>query len=138
SVLAAHVFAMRFGGIQAGISSWWGPGTPTDTRVPSLLNAAHGMSFHWALYYEQEGYGDPSTGQLQTDLKFIRDHYASDPSYLRIDGKFVVFAYADPNDRCGMADRWRDAQAPDIGAYVVLKVFPGYRACQGDAPAWHQ
>ena len=137
SVLAAHVFAMKYAGIQAGIASWWGPGSPTDTRVPKLLTAAHGKSFHWALYFEEEGYGDPSVAQLQSEMAYIRDHHATDPSYLRIDGKWVLFVYADPNDRCGMAHRWRDAQTPDLGAYVVLKVFPGYRTCSTGA-AWHE
>jgi hypothetical protein len=129
---------MQWGGIQAGIASWWGPGSPTDARIPALLNAAHGKGFHWTLYYEEEGYGDPSVEQIRSELTYVRDHYSTDPSFLRVDGKFVMFVYADPNDRCGMAERWRQAQTVDLGIYVVLKVFPGYRVCGASAPAWHE
>ena len=57
----------------------------------------------------------------------MRDRYGNDPSFLRVNGKFVVFVYADGNDACGMVDRWK--QANTVGAYIVLKVFPGYRDC---------
>ena len=36
-VVSQHIAAMQYGGIQAGISSWWGQGTKTDQRVPTLL-----------------------------------------------------------------------------------------------------
>ena len=75
---------MQYGNIQAGISSWWGQGTPTDTRVAGLLSAAAGTNFRWSLYYEPEGVGDPSASQIQSDLTYIRNHYGSDPSYLRV------------------------------------------------------
>jgi hypothetical protein len=137
NVVDQHIDAMRYGGIDAGIASWWGPGSATDQRVPLLLSRAHGKWFHWALYYELEGYSDPSVDQLRADLAYIRDHYASDPSYLKVRGQFVVFAYADPQDRCGMADRWAQANST-IGAFVVLKVFPGWHSCIGDGEAWHE
>ena len=35
-----------------------------------------------------------------------------------------------------MSDRWK--QANTVGAYVVLKVFPGYRACTSQPDGWHQ
>jgi hypothetical protein len=47
-----------------------------------------------------------------------------------------VFVYSDANDAAGMADRWR--QANDGSAYVVLKVFSGYRAVAAQPSAWHQ
>ena len=36
-----------------------------------------------------------------------------------------------------MADRWKQANAA-IGAYLVLKVFGGYRSCLEPAAGWHQ
>jgi hypothetical protein len=32
--IRAHLRAMEYGGIEVGISSWWGRGEPTDERVP--------------------------------------------------------------------------------------------------------
>ena len=127
---------MQYGNIQAGIASWWGQGTPTNTRVAGLLSAATGTTFRWALYYEPEGVGDPSTSQIQSDLTYILNHYGKNPSYLRVNGKFVVFVYAGPNDACGMANRWK--QANTVGAYVVLKVFAGFASCASQPDSWHQ
>jgi hypothetical protein len=136
SILKQHIAMMQYGNIQAGIASWWGQGSQTDTKINGLLQAAAGTNFRWALYYELESQGDPTSTTIQNDLIYIRDHYGNDPSYLRVNGKFVVFVYADGNDACGMADRWK--QANTVGAYVVLKVFSGYRNCASQPDSWHQ
>jgi hypothetical protein len=135
-VIANHIAAMQYGNIQAGIASWWGQNTHTDQRVPALLAGAAGTGFKWSLYYEQEGQGAPSVSQITNDLTYIKTNYASDPSYLHIGGKFVVFVYGDPADDCTTADRWNSANT--VGAYVVLKVFVGYKACASQPDGWHQ
>ncbi len=136
TVIKQQITAMQYGGIQAGIASWWGQGSRTDTRISALLQAAGGTSFRWSIYYEPESLGDPSITQLTNDLTYMRDHYGNDPSFLRIGGRFVVFVYADGADACGMADRWK--QANTVGAYLVLKVFSGYRTCASQPDNWHQ
>jgi hypothetical protein len=136
AVTTKHIAAMQYGGIQAGIASWWGQGSRTDTRIPGLLQAAAGTNFRWSIYYENESQGDPSVSQLTSDLTYLRDKYGNDPSFLRINGRFVVFVYADGADACGMVDRWK--QANTVGAYVVLKVFSGYRNCANQPDNWHQ
>ncbi len=136
SILKQHIEMMQYGNIQAGIASWWGQGSQTDTKIAGLLTAASGTNFRWALYYENESQGDPTASQINNDLTYILNKYAKDPTYLRVNGKFVVFVYAYTNDVCGMADRWK--QANTVGAYVVLKVFPGYASCASQPDAWHQ
>jgi hypothetical protein len=136
AVSKQHIAAMQYGGIQAGIASWWGQGSRTDDHIPGLLQAAAGTNFRWSIYYENESQGDPSVAQLTNDLTYLRDKYGNDPSFLRINGKFVVFVYADGADACGMADRWK--QANTVGAYIVLKVFSGYRNCATQPDSWHQ
>ncbi len=137
AVIAKHIAAMRYGNIQAGIASWWGQGHHTDQRVPALLAGAAGTGFKWSLYYEQEGQPtQPSVAQITSDLTYIKTNYASDPSYLQIGGKFVVFVYGDPTDDCTTADRWKAANT--VGAYIVLKVFAGYRTCASQPDGWHQ
>jgi hypothetical protein len=131
-----HIEQMQYARMDAGIASWWGRQTPTDGRVPELLKLAGDTKFHWALLYEPEGQGDPSSSQIGADLRYLSTHYASNSAYLRVNGRFVVFAYADPKDGCGMARRWR--QAKQIGAYIVLKVFPGYRSCPDQPDSWYQ
>ena len=134
--IASHIAAMRYAGLDAGIASWWGRRTPTDSRIPLLLKGASGTPFRWALYYEQEGYADPTVSQLTGDLDYIAAHYGTDRSYLRVNGKPVIFAYGDATDACGMVDRWTHANAGRF--YVVLKVFPGYRTCANQPASWHQ
>ncbi len=136
AVIRQHIAAMLYGNIQVGIASWWGPDDYTDTVFPRLLHAAGGTGFRWAIYYELEGISNPAPDRIRSDLTYIRDHYGSDPNYLRINGRFVVFVYGDGQDDCGMADRW--SQGNTVGAYVDLKVFPGYRSCDAQPDGWHQ
>ncbi len=136
TILQKHIAMLQYGKIQAGIASWWGQGSQTDAKIPGLLTAAAGTKFRWALYYELESLGDPSASQIQSDLTYIRDQYGKDPSFLRVNGKFVVFVYSDGNDACGMVDRWKNGNT--VGAYVVLKVFVGYKNCANQPDNWHQ
>jgi len=136
TVIKQQIAAMQYGGIQVGIASWWGQGSQTDGRIPALLQASAGTSFRWSIYHENESQADPSVEQLKSDLTYLRDKYGNDPSFLRINGRFVVFVYAAGNDACGMADRWK--QANTVGAYIVLKVFSGYSNCASQPDGWHQ
>ena len=91
------------------------------------------------LYYEKEGFGDPPAWGTSGDLSYIQAKYASDPNFLKKNGKPVILVYADANDGCGMADRWTQANAAVGGAfYVVLKVFGGYAKCTSQPDNWHQ
>ena len=124
---------MQGAGLQAGIASWWGQGTPTDLRVPMLL--ANAGAFRWTLYYEQEGTSDPSSTVISADLDYILAHYAGNPAYLYVAGKPVLFVYGGA-ETCSMADRWQTANAGRF--YLVLKVFGGYLACANQPDSWHQ
>ena len=136
-VAKRHVDTMRYMGMEAGISSWWGAGSPSDRRIPYQLRAADGTPFRWSLYYELEGpqYADPSVAKIRADLAYLKRTYAGDRNYLRVGGKPVLFVWAGPNDGCGMASRWR--QANTLGFYVVLKRFYGFRACSAQPVSWH-
>ena len=137
-VVRDHTAAFRYAHLNAGIYSWWGRDgdPPTDRRFWRYLAAARTTPLRWALYYEREGYGDPTPEQIRADLEYIRDTYASKPAYLKVDGRFVVYVYGDPHDGCATADRWRAANT--VGAYIVLKAFSGYRDCAVQPDAWHE
>jgi hypothetical protein len=137
ATVSAHLAAFQYGKINVGISSWWGQGTPTDGRMPQILAATAGSPTRWSVYYEQEGNNDPSVSQITSDLTYLRDHYGRDPSYLRVNGHFVVFVYTGGSDNCSTVDRWTQANA-GIGAYIVLKVFTGYKTCANQPNGWHQ
>jgi hypothetical protein len=137
SVMQQHVRAMEYGGIGVAISSWWGQGKTTDSRVAGLLSTtrAMGSGLKWTLYHEQEGYGDPPASSIASDLAYIKSRYAGDPAYLRIGDRPVIFVYG--GESCAGAERWRQASA-STGFYVVLKVFSGWRGCAGLVDGWHQ
>jgi hypothetical protein len=135
-VIHRHIAALRYGKFAAAVYSWWGSATGTDGRFGLYLRTSRQTPLRWAVYYEQEGYGDPDVGQIRDDLEYIRDSYANQPAYLRLNGRFVVFVYQ-TNDSCSMAERWAQANAA-VGAYVVLGVFPGYRNCVSQPEGWHQ
>ena len=51
ATLAKHVAMAQYAGLDAFIASWWGQDTPTDHRLPLLLDAARAKGFHVAPYY---------------------------------------------------------------------------------------
>jgi hypothetical protein len=139
AVIRRQTDALRYAHLGAGIYSWWGEDgyPPTDLRFWRYLAAARTTPFRWAIYYEREGYEDPSVERIRSDLEYVKAEYASQPAYLKVDGRFVVFVYGSSQDSCATAERWRDANAT-VGAYLVLKAFPGYRDCAAQPDAWHQ
>lgn len=135
SVAKRHVEEMLYSHINVGIASWWGKGHRTDKRFPTLLKAAEGTTLRWTIFYEPEGQGNPSVEQIRQDLEYIRDRYAGSREFLRRDGRFVVFVWT-VDDSCEMSARWREANT--VGAYVVLKLFSGFRDCPVQPHGWHQ
>jgi len=122
AVLRTQIAALRYARVSTAIYSWWGQGTKTDSRFPLALALARQTPLRWAIYYEAEGYGDPSATQIRADLLYMKQRYFDRPAYLHVDGKPVVFAYGDGREDCTVAQRWHDANA-GIGAYLVLSAF---------------
>jgi hypothetical protein len=139
ALIRKHIDLLEYAKVEAGISSWWGQGSKEDVRFPLLLDetVASGSQIRWAPYYENESLGDPTIAEIEADLAYIKLRYGSHTAYLRVDGKPVIFVYADGTDACGMADRWQQANATQ-GFYVVLKVFPGWEGCLSQPSSWHQ
>jgi hypothetical protein len=138
TVVRSETEALLYAHLHAAVYSWWGVSgyPPTDERFGRYLAVARTTPLRWAIYYEREGYANPSVEQIRSDLVYVRDTYASRPAYLRIDGRFVVFVYGGA-ESCATAERWREANA-GIGAYIVLKAFDGYRDCSAQPDAWHE
>ena len=134
-VIAQHIDDMQYAGLQAGIASWWGRGTRTDGRVDALLAGAEKQDFLWSLYYEQEGSADPTVSEISADLDYL-SQYTDSTAFLRMDGKPVLFVYADPEDGADMASRW--VRANNNRFFLVLKVFRGYRDVVPQPDLWHQ
>jgi hypothetical protein len=117
------------------IASWWGQndsfGTDANFRriITDYMNRPDNPypNMRWALYYELEGYGDPSVAQLDNDLNYIKANYASQPGYLWVNGKPVIFVYNSYDGLPGYPDndfdRWAQARS-DTGFYVDMKIQP--------------
>jgi hypothetical protein len=126
-----QIASMQYGHIQAGIATWWGQGSKTDGRINGLLAAAHGTTFCWTLYYEPA----LSATQAASDLTYIASHYGSDPNFLHVNGKPVVFVYSRAIATCADVATWHSV---NNGFYLNLQVFVGYRTCAGQPDSWHQ
>lgn len=138
AVIRDHLDALEYAHAEVGISSWWKRGDRPDVRLSELLRetAAVGSALRWSVYYEPEAQGDPSAEEIRSDLTYLLDRYGTHPAFFRLNGRSVVFVYADASDGCSMADRWK--QANTVDAHVVLKLFPGYKDCASQPDGWHQ
>ncbi len=129
--------------VEVAISSWWGQGKETDLAFRKIITDVMNRpdnpypNLRWAIYYEHESETDPSAAELIGDLNYIKAQYTAQPGYLKVEGKPVVFVYADGNDRSAMADRWAEARA-QTGFYVALKVYQGYAQDAAKVDSWHQ
>src|SRR4051794_28973106 len=120
TLITKHVKALRYANVDFGIYSWWGPRVSdgsTQKRFPLYLKAARSTPLKWAVYYEEEGYRDPTAAEIAADLNTVAG-YAADRAYLKVDGKPVVFVYEGAGDGCATNDRWAQANA-SVGAYLV-------------------
>jgi len=147
---------------EVAIASWWGQNHKTDTNfrhiIKDVMNRPDNPypNLRWALYHECEGNTcngttNPSVSQLVTELNYIAANYVSEPGYLRVNDKPVIFVYGDGTDggsantNCSdtsdtsMTHRWKLANnQATTRFYIVLKVFGGFAGdpCQPDS--WHQ
>ena len=130
---------------EVAIASWFGQGTKQDVAIARYLNDFMKRAdnpypnLRFALYYEHEGFADPSVAELVTDLAYIKNKYAGSPYFLRVNGKPVVFVYGDATDGPATSKRWKDVNAQLGNAlYYVLKVYPGYETDPNQPSSWHQ
>lgn len=131
---------------EVAIASWWGIGTKEDSAFSTIISNFMSRAdnpypnLRWAVYYEDEGFEDPSVSTLVADLNHIKARFASSPYFLKSNNKPVVFVYAGSNDVPGsMLQRWSSANA-QLGNhfYIVLKVFPGFETSSYQPDSWHQ
>lgn len=135
TIARTHMEALRYGGVQAVISSWWGVGTPTDTRATVVLDTAYQAGLDTTFYYEKEGTANPTVAEIQTDLARLQTLADTKPGYLKVGNKPVLFVYNADDTSCSVVDKWKTA-APNW--YLQLKVFDGYEACANQPDSWHQ
>ena len=81
AVVAQHMAWLRQAGIGVIISSWWGPASREDQAVPLLLKMAGQYGIQVTFHIEP--YSGRSAAGLVDDVKYIEQHYGSDPAFFR-------------------------------------------------------
>jgi hypothetical protein len=134
AVVDRHIADLQYAGLQAGIVGWDGQGTPADQRLPLLLQHAAAPKFHWAVSYQPEAAGDPSADRIRQDLAHLAP-VTSDPNYLHVGGRAVLFLDTAPGDGCAALDRWAGMDLS--GYYLVAELVNGSAGCTHQPQNWY-
>ncbi len=98
AVIADHIVQSRQAGLDFWALSWWGPDTATDRTIrEAILGHPEAGQLRYAVLYESTGrlgrFNRPRYGSFVDDVLYLREHMFSDPNYLKINGRPVLFIY---------------------------------------------
>jgi len=103
-------------GITGLIASWWGEGDFTDQALPLLLTVAGREGLKVTVYIERARARQPSAEAAE--VLYLLHHYGSNPAWLRLEDKPVLFVYGRAIDEIGL-NGWRAVRSE------VEQVYPG-------------
>jgi len=92
NLIEAHIKLAKAFGIDGFVCSWWGIGTFEDNAFSKIVNVANKENFNVTIYYESVR--NISKEQIVNELSYVLKTYSSQPSFLKLDGKPVIFIYA--------------------------------------------
>ena len=131
TILQQHLAWAKYANIDVLIPTWRGePGgsgisvttfgsghAHMDTKIGHLLDQAlqHGMKV--AVYYEVEGYADPTQAQIEAEFAYLETRYFGHPAYCHVGGLPVIFVYS-PGEGSTMLARYSGATSGYTTAYI--------------------
>ena len=96
-VMARHIEQAKSAGIDALVVSWYGPNVEnnqTETNFIALLEVAQEYGFKMAIDFETASPFIHGQEEVVAALQHVLNVHATKESYLRVDGKPVVFLWA--------------------------------------------
>jgi hypothetical protein len=95
-VIETHIILAKHSGVEGFIVSWWGPGSFEDQSLKRIIKVAEKYNFKITIYYESYRPWSPlvSPTNIVNELSYVVKEYSTSPSFLKINGKPVIFIYA--------------------------------------------